>query len=37
MYENGKTRPVKTIPGMGWGEKGIKENNAGGKFDYDIL
>jgi hypothetical protein len=27
MYENGKMRPVKTIPGMGGG--GIKENGGG--------
>jgi hypothetical protein len=30
MYENGKTRHVETIPGMG-------ENDGGGKFSYDIL
>jgi hypothetical protein len=35
MYENGKMRPVETIPGMGGG--GIKENDAGGKFKYAIL
>jgi hypothetical protein len=35
MYENGKMRPVKTIPGMGGG--GIKENDGGGEFNYDIL
>jgi hypothetical protein len=28
-------RPAETIPGMG-GE-GIKENDGGGKFNYDIL
>jgi hypothetical protein len=22
MYENGKIRPVETIPGMEWGDKG---------------
>jgi hypothetical protein len=27
MYENGKMRPVETIPGMGGG--GIKENDGG--------
>jgi hypothetical protein len=27
MYENGKMRPVETIPGMGKGE--IKENDGG--------
>jgi hypothetical protein len=26
MYENGKMRPVETIPGMG---EGIKENDGG--------
>jgi hypothetical protein len=33
MYENGKMRPVETIPGMGveW----IKENGGGGEFNYD--
>jgi hypothetical protein len=35
MYENGKMRPVKTSPGMGGG--GIKENDGGGEFNYDIL
>jgi hypothetical protein len=28
-------RPVETIPGM-WGG-GIKENEGGGEFNYDIL
>jgi hypothetical protein len=28
-------RPVETIPGMGRG--GIKENDEGGEFNYDIL
>jgi hypothetical protein len=33
MYENGKMRPVETIPGMrGW----IKKNDGGGEFNYDI-
>jgi hypothetical protein len=27
--------PVETIPGMGGG--GIKENDEGGKFNYDIF
>jgi hypothetical protein len=27
MYENGKMRPVETIPGMG--REGIKENGVG--------
>jgi hypothetical protein len=35
MYENGKMRPVEAIPGTEGG--GIKENDAGGEFDYDIL
>jgi hypothetical protein len=35
MYENGKKRPVETIPGMEGG--GIKENEGGGEFKYDIL
>jgi hypothetical protein len=33
-YENGKMRPVETIPGMG-GE--IKESRGGGEFKYDII
>jgi hypothetical protein len=35
MYENGKTRPIKTAPGMR-GE-GIKENDSGDDFNYNIL
>jgi hypothetical protein len=35
MYENGKMRPVETIPGTEGG--GIKENGRGGEFKYDIL
>jgi hypothetical protein len=35
MYVNGKMRPVETIPGME-GE-GIKENDGGGEFNYDIF
>jgi hypothetical protein len=35
MYENGKMRPVETIPGMGG--RRIKENGGGGKFNHDIL
>jgi hypothetical protein len=35
MYENGKMRPVETVPGMGGG--GIKENDGGCEFNYDIL
>jgi hypothetical protein len=34
MYENGKMRPVETIPGRG---EGIKENDGGGGFNYDLL
>jgi hypothetical protein len=32
MYENGKMRPVETIPGMG-----IKENDGRGESNHDIL
>jgi hypothetical protein len=35
MCKTGKMRPVETILGMG-GE-GIKENEGGGEFNYDIL
>jgi hypothetical protein len=35
VYENGKMRPIETIPGMG--ERGIKENDGGGEFNNDIL
>jgi hypothetical protein len=35
VYENGKMRPVETIPGMGGGR--IKENDGGGEFNYDIF
>jgi hypothetical protein len=31
----GKMRPLSTIPGMRGG--GIKENDGGGEFNYDIL
>jgi hypothetical protein len=38
VYENGKMRPVETIPGMGWGgERGTKENGGGSEFNYDIF
>jgi hypothetical protein len=34
-YENEEMRPVEIIPGMqGWG---IKENDGGSEFNYDIL
>jgi hypothetical protein len=33
MYENGKMRPVETIPVMGR----MKENDGGCEFNYDIL
>jgi hypothetical protein len=32
---NGKRRPVQTTPGMV--EGGIKENDRGGEFKYDIF
>jgi hypothetical protein len=35
MYENETMRPVETLPGMG-GE-GIKQNDGGKEFNYDIL
>jgi hypothetical protein len=35
MYINGKMRCIETIPGMGAGR--IKENDAGGEFNYHIL
>jgi hypothetical protein len=35
IYENRNMRPVETIPGMGAG--GIKENDGGSEFNYDIL
>jgi hypothetical protein len=35
MHENGKMRPVETIPVIG--EEGIKENDGGDEFNYDIL
>jgi hypothetical protein len=35
MYENRKMRLAETIPGMG--ERGVKDNDGGGKFNYDIL
>jgi hypothetical protein len=35
MYENGKMRPIETVPGRGGRE--IKENDGGGEFNYDIL
>jgi hypothetical protein len=35
MYENGKMRPVETLPGME--REGTKENDGGGEFSYDIL
>jgi hypothetical protein len=34
MHENGKMRPVETVPGMG-GER-IKENDGGAEFNYDM-
>jgi hypothetical protein len=35
VYENGKMRPVETIPGMEQG--GINENDGGGELKFDIL
>jgi hypothetical protein len=35
LYINGKRKPVETFPGLG-GE-GIKENDGGSEFNYDIL
>jgi hypothetical protein len=35
MYVDGKMRPVETIPSMGG--RGIKENNSGREFNYDIF
>jgi hypothetical protein len=35
MYVNGKMIHVETIPGVEGRE--IKENDGGGKFNYDIL
>jgi hypothetical protein len=33
--ENGKMRPVETIPGMG--QRAMKKNDGGGGFKYDIV
>jgi hypothetical protein len=35
MYENGKMRPVETVPGIG--RESIKENGRRGEFNYDTL
>jgi hypothetical protein len=35
MYQNGKMRPVQTIPGMEGVE--IKENDEGGEFNHAKL
>jgi hypothetical protein len=35
MDENGKMRPVETVPGMG--RVGIKGNDGGSEFIYHIL
>jgi hypothetical protein len=35
MYENGKMKPVETVPRKGGG--GVKENDGGGKFNYDTV
>jgi hypothetical protein len=33
--QNRKMRPAETIPGMGKG--GVKDNDEGGEFNYDIV
>jgi hypothetical protein len=35
MYVNGKMKPVGTVPGMD--RRGIKDNDGGGEFKYDIF
>jgi hypothetical protein len=35
MYENEKVEHVESIPGKGG--QGIKENDGGGEFNYDVL
>jgi hypothetical protein len=35
MHENGKMRPVETVPGI-WGRR-LKENDEGNEFNYEIL
>jgi hypothetical protein len=35
VYENGKLYLLKLF--QGWGEGGIKENDGGGEFKYDIF
>jgi hypothetical protein len=35
MHENGKMRPVKLF--QEWERVGIKEDEGGGEFNYDIL
>jgi hypothetical protein len=35
MYKNGKMSPVTLF--QDWGGGGIKENDGGGEFNYDIL
>jgi hypothetical protein len=35
MYENGKLRPVETIPGIAG--QGIKENDGGGELNHEIF
>jgi hypothetical protein len=36
MYENGKMRPAETFPRMEV-EWGIKKNDGGNEFNYNIL
>jgi hypothetical protein len=36
MYENGKIRPAETVSGKWW-QRGVKEDDGWGEFNYDIL
>jgi hypothetical protein len=35
MYGNGKMRHAEIVPGIG--ERGMKENDRGGEFNYNML
>jgi hypothetical protein len=37
MYVNGKMTPVETVPGMGQGAGGVKENGGGGNSSMIYL